>query len=86
VTGYVHYYGNKFALLTHSNTVNPLSISNGGIFYDIDTQAGQSGCPVYSLKDNSKLVAIHKAFNPLKRLNFGTLITESVISVLKSWA
>ena len=35
--------------------------------------------------DNSKLVGIHKASDPIKRLNVATMITESVIKVLKIW-
>ena len=38
VTGYANFYGNQFRLLTHSNDFN--SISDGGIFYDIDTETG----------------------------------------------
>jgi hypothetical protein len=38
------------------------------------------------LKESSKVVAIHKAYHPEKRLNFATMITESVMAVLKSWA
>jgi len=60
-------------------------MSNTGIYYDIDTKGGQSGCPVYISGDNSKLVGIHKAYDPIKDLNFATMITESVIAVLKVW-
>jgi V8-like Glu-specific endopeptidase len=44
---------------------------------------GQSGSPVYLPKDSSKVVAIHKAYNPHKRLNVATIITESAIAGLK---
>ena len=35
--------------------------------------------------DTSKLVGIHKAYDPSKQLNFATMITESVIEVLQVW-
>ena len=60
-------------------------MSNTGIYYDIDTYGGQSGSPVYMSGDNSQLVGIHKGYNPIKNLNYATMITESVISVLKVW-
>jgi glutamyl endopeptidase len=70
----VHHQGTtEFELFTHSNLFN--SINNGRIDYDIDTIGGQSGCPVYLMKDSSQVVAIHKAYDPLKRLNFATMIT-----------
>jgi len=84
VTGYVHHSGTSFTLFTHSNIFN--SINNGGIYYDIDAKGGQSGCPVYRLEDPSRVVGIHKAYDPQKRLNFAAIITESVIEVLKLWA
>ena len=84
VTGYVNFYGSQFRLLTHSNDFN--SISDGGIFYDIDTAAGQSGAPVYSLENQERLVGIHKAYWPTKGLNFATMITQSVIDILQIWA
>jgi hypothetical protein len=36
--------------------------------------------------DSRKVVGIHKAYDPQKHLNFATLITESVIDILKLWA
>ena len=33
----------------------------------------------------SQLVGIHKGNNPKRHLNFATMITESVIAVLKVW-
>jgi hypothetical protein len=38
------------------------------------------------LKDSSKVVGIHKAYDAKKFLNFATMITEEVIAVLESWA
>ena len=83
VTGYANFYASQFRLLTHSNDFN--SISDGGIFYDIDTAAGQSGAPVYSLENQERLVGIHKAYWPTKGLNFATIITQSVIDILHIW-
>ena len=60
-------------------------MSSTGIYYNIDTNGGQSGCPVYMSGDNSQLVGIHKGYNPKRHLNFATMITESVIIVLKVW-
>jgi len=48
--------------------------------------AGQSGCPVYLSGDPKKVVGIHKGYDPLKHLNFATMITEEIISFLKVWA
>jgi V8-like Glu-specific endopeptidase len=59
--------------LTHSNTFK--SINKERIDYEIDTKEGQSGCPVYKVDDSRKVVAIHKAYDPQKKLNFATLIT-----------
>jgi len=72
-------------MLTHSNILS--STNDGGIFYDIDASADQSGAPVYlSGKDNTKLVGIHKSYWPQKHLNFATMITDSVIIVMQGWA
>ena len=60
-------------------------MSSTGIYYDIDTKGGQSGSPVYMSRENSKVVGIHKAYDPKMRLNFATMITEPVIAVLKVW-
>jgi len=81
VTEYVHHSGTSFTLFTHSNIFN--SIRNGGIYYDIDAKSEQSGCPVYILKNIIQLVGIHKAYDHQKHLNFATMITESVMTVLK---
>jgi len=62
------------------------TIIKEGLYYDIDSKGGQSGSPVYSSSDWAKVVGIHKGYWPLKNLNFATLITESLISTLKSWA
>ena len=83
VTGYANFYGSQFRLLTHSNEYN--SISDGGVFYDIDTGMEQSGSPVYSQENNHRLVGIHKAHWPAKRLNFATIITQSVINIVYVW-
>ena len=60
-------------------------MANAGIYYDIDTNGGQSGCPVYIPGDKNKVVGIHKAYDPLKKLNVATMITKSVMAVLKVW-
>jgi V8-like Glu-specific endopeptidase len=52
------------------------------ILYDIDTTGGQSGSPVYILKDSFKLVAIHKGYHSDKDVNCAALITEYVIDVV----
>jgi len=78
----VNSYCNSFHLFTHSNIFD--SINDRGIFYDIDTLPGQSGCPVY-ISGSNKLVGIHKAYCPKKNLNFAAMITESSLKILKEW-
>jgi len=66
-------YG-EYYLFTHSNRFD--SISNGLIYYDIDSNAGQTGSPVY-IKDTNNVVGIHLGYGylPNKPLNRATKIT-----------
>ena len=50
-------------------------MSSTSIYYDIDANDEQSGCPVYISGDNSKFVGIHKGYNPKRNLNVATMIT-----------
>ena len=68
VTGYEHNF-----LFTHFNISS--SMSSTSIYYDIDANDEQSGCPVYISGDNSKFVGIHKGYNPKRNLNVATMIT-----------
>lgn len=82
MAGYINCFGERFDHLTHSGKVGP--VSEGVIYYDVDTSKGQSGAPVF-IKNNNKLVGIHKGYSPEDKLNFGTLITKEMIEILRAW-
>jgi len=67
-------------LLTHSGNISEMT--EGAIFYDIDTTGGQDGSPVYIESDKNKVVAIHKGYCTKNNLNFGTKITTKVVILL----
>jgi len=52
--------------------------------YDIDTVKGQSGSIVY-LKNNGKMVGIHKGYDPHKNLNVCTMISSEMAEDLQKW-
>lgn len=57
------------------------------IFYDVDTYGGQSGAPVYVVRENRGVaVAIHAyGTSAAVTSNSGTRITEAVASRIHSW-
>ena len=61
--------------MTHSNN---LQFSEYGGRYDIDTDEGQSGSPVYFMGEANKVahvVGIHKGFDKKGKLNICTLLS-----------
>jgi V8-like Glu-specific endopeptidase len=48
---------------------------NNAAFYDIDTDGGQSGSPVF-VKNNLKLIGIHKGHQKSMNKNICTLFTK----------
>jgi len=71
--------------MMHSNF---LQYSQRGGRYDIDTNPGMSGSPVYFMekvgeREVAHVVGIHKGFDNIARLNICTLITQEMISKLK---
>jgi V8-like Glu-specific endopeptidase len=67
-------FSDSETLKYHSNPLS--SIKDGIIHYNIDTLAGQSGCPVFDKDKNEKLIGIHKGYSPDKHLNMAVLITS----------
>jgi V8-like Glu-specific endopeptidase len=70
--------------MTHFGKID--DVRKGAIFYDIDTIGGQSGSPVYLKDESTKVVGIHKAGSMEDKMNFSTLITKEVVTVLKKWS
>ena len=69
---------------------NPLLYRDEGGRYDIDTIGGQSGSPVYFMREAGSeevchQVGIHKGYDRIANLNVCTLITEEVIARLREW-
>ena len=61
-------------------------IKYGGVFYDIDTEGGQSGAPAYlRYGDKVILIGIHKGYSKEDNLNFCTVITKEVTVSLQEW-
>jgi len=72
-------------LLTHKKDI--FNSEDGRLYYDIDVDYGQSGCPLYLKNENKiELVGIHIGFSPADNINAGVLINNSVIEVIKKWA
>jgi len=71
VCGYDKTIQGNYEQFLHSNT---LVVEKTGGEYDIDTKKGQSGSIVY-LKNNGKMVGIHKGYDPIKKSNVCTMIS-----------
>ena len=71
-------YGNDYQV-SHSN---PLMLEEEGGRYNIDTEEGQSGAPVFFIEDIGAeeevchLVGVHKGYEKKANLNICTLITD----------
>jgi glutamyl endopeptidase len=60
------------------------SLKPGKVFYEADTQGGQSGCSVYIIKDKKRIaVAVH-AYGGMTS-NSGTRISSEVFNNFESW-
>jgi len=55
---------------------------NGGE-YDIYTEPGQSGSPVFFESEKLEIVGIHKGYQTQKNINICTLISQEMIQELK---
>jgi len=56
------------------------------MFYDIDTAGKQSGAPVYfKYGDIVTLIGIHKGYSEDENLNYCTMITNEVMTILQDW-
>jgi V8-like Glu-specific endopeptidase len=87
VCGYKETAMEVYHQMTHSNH---LQYFHHGGRYDIDTDEGQSGSPVYYMGKVGEgmvahVVGIHKGYDRIGKLNICTLITEEVISRLGEW-
>lgn len=63
-----------------------LQIKNDAIYYNIDTEGGQSGSPAY-LKYGDKiiLVGIHKGYSHHENLNYCTAISKQIVETICGW-
>lgn len=71
----------------HSNSISFNHSKDIG-FYDIDTERGQSGSPVYFTdnKSNCYVVGIHKGISVSRQYNTCTMLTSLVLNKLNGWA
>jgi hypothetical protein len=87
VCGYSEPASQEYYQIMHSN---PLLYREEGARYDIDTTGGQSGSPVFYMKQTGNeevchQVGIHKGYDKIVSLNVCTLITEEVVARLREW-
>jgi V8-like Glu-specific endopeptidase len=87
VCGYKETAMEVYHQMTHSNHLQ--YFQHGGR-YDIDTDVGQSGSPVYYMskmgeENVAHVIGIHKGYDRKGKLNICTLITEEVITRLREW-
>jgi V8-like Glu-specific endopeptidase len=78
VCGYV-----KQVIYYHSNEI--ILTETGGL-YDIDTEHGQSGSPVFLENYSKEIVGIHKGVDKNLKLNVCTLITKNMLRELEKWS
>jgi glutamyl endopeptidase len=73
--------------LHHENRIN--SVSPTKIYYDVDTEGGQSGSPVWLYEDNESMpvvVGIHSyGAGKIAIGNSGVRITEEIINFIEKW-
>jgi V8-like Glu-specific endopeptidase len=55
------------------------------MLYNIDSESGQSGCPVFETSNKARVVAIHSGYMKDYNLNIGVVITNDLIDDLKQW-
>jgi len=74
--------------LHHANRI--LDVSATKIYYDIDTEGGQSGSPIWIYKDNEQLpivIGIHSNGAGKATLgNSGVRITQKIVKFIKEWS
>lgn len=74
--------------LHHANRI--LDVSSTKIYYDIDTEGGQSGSPIWIYKDNEQLpivIGIHSNGAGKATLgNSGVRITQKLVKFIKEWS
>jgi V8-like Glu-specific endopeptidase len=92
VSGYPAPRGNGADQYFHANRVK--AVSNRRVFYDIDTEGGQSGSPVWTYEDGNKtpiVIGIHAygvGGTPAGidvRANSGPRILPEVLKVIRTW-
>lgn len=85
VSGGNQMIGSNFPLLSHTG---PLQVVNKRvIFYNIDTDKGQSGSPVLVTNGKkARVIGIHKGYHTGMLFNLATRITPELVEQIETYA